>query len=117
MKRWISLACCLLWAITAAGAEKPNFKIVIVDEMGAAIQAEIFVRTTSSSLATPIIAIALNRDGTAELELKPGVYDVFVGANGFDPYARKIEVLPNKPVNIRLKLKVSLVGANLHEYK
>ena len=52
--------------------------------------------------------LQLNDWGQFEMRLPAGTYDFFVGAVGFVPFAKAIRVQPDKPVVLKVKLKVDM---------
>ena len=53
-----------------------------------------------------------DRSGRYALELAPGIYDLFISAEGFSPVCRKIEIEPGKMANFDVALEVSTLGMN-----
>ena len=45
--------------------------------------------------------------GHFSLELPPGVYDIFLSANGFSPHCEKISLKKNETLIYKARLKVS----------
>jgi hypothetical protein len=51
-----------------------------------------------------------DRAGIYEVQLSPGIYDVFVSAEGFSPACRKIEVNANKMTKFDVILEANTLG-------
>ena len=54
--------------------------------------------------------VRTDRAGIYEFQLPPGVYDVFLSAEGFSPACRKIEVKPHKMTKFDVTLEANILG-------
>jgi hypothetical protein len=52
--------------------------------------------------------LQLNENGEFDVQLAPGLYDFFVGSIGFIPFAKGIKIQPDKPVVLKVKLRVDM---------
>ena len=77
----------------------------IVDPADAPIPAFVFVH---SDLRTSKIAaqIPISSDGTFQINLAPGLYDLFVGYTAFQPIARVVEIKSGKTTHLKLAMKL-----------
>lgn len=76
----------------------------IVDKSGAAIQA--FVLVHSDRWIKINSQIPVNKNGEFEIQLEPGLYDLFVASPGFLPIARVIEIKSEAPTNLNLTMQL-----------
>src|SRR5580658_4585384 len=68
----------------------------ISDTMGAAIsRAYVLVHGDGSEKASQPLSV--NENGEFQVQLAPGLYDLFIGSPGFVPYAKEVRILPGKP--------------------
>lgn len=79
----------------------------VSDSLGAAISRG-FVLVHSFQQGKPDQQLTLNENGEFQAQLAPGLYDLFVGSVGFIPYAKEIRIQADKPVALKIKLKVDL---------
>jgi hypothetical protein len=52
--------------------------------------------------------VDVNINGEFQIQLAPGLYDLFVGSPGFIPYAKKVKIQPGKPTVLKIKLQVDM---------
>src|ERR1017187_10160383 len=52
--------------------------------------------------------LQLNENGEVDVQLAPGLYDFFVGSIGFIPFAKEIKIQRDKPVVLKVKLRVDM---------
>lgn len=108
MRQWtrlIALVTVLLGiTVEARPQEMATLHGLIHDELGAAV-ARAFVLVHGGPRAINQ-ELKLNEKAEFEVRLPPGTYDVFVGSAGFVPYAKAVQVWKDKPVTLRIKLKV-----------
>ena len=78
----------------------------VSDELGAAIpRAFVLVHGGPKGESQQL---KLNENGEFDAQLPPGLYDFFVGAIGFIPFAKEIKTQPGKPVVLKVKLRVDM---------
>ncbi len=101
-----ALTPCLL-AQTPATAGTGTLQGRISDSLGAAISRGFFL-VHSEGRDKLDQQLALNENGEFQIQLAPGLYDVFAGSVGFVPYAKEIRIEAGKPVALKIKLQVNL---------
>jgi hypothetical protein len=84
-----------------------TFRGRISDTLGAAITRG-FVLVHSDRWVKADQQLTLNENGEFEVQLKPGLYDFFVGSPGFLPIAKEIDLRSCKPVALKIKLNLDL---------
>lgn len=52
--------------------------------------------------------LKLTENGKFSVQLRPGLYDFFVGSPGLLPFAKEIDLHSCKPVALKIKLSVDL---------
>ncbi|MGB9407072.1 MAG: carboxypeptidase-like regulatory domain-containing protein [Terracidiphilus sp.] len=115
MKRW--LAAVLFMGVFSTGAsaraQTPapaatgTLQGRISDSLGAAIIRGFFL-VHSEGRDKLDQQLTLNENGEFHIQLAPGLYDLFIGSVGFVPYAKEIRIQANKPVVLKIKLKVDM---------
>jgi hypothetical protein len=89
-----------------AAAEKDGvLRGNIVDRMDAPIPAFLFVHSNvgQDRIATQI---PVNSEGSFEINLPPGLYDLFVGYTSFVPIALIVEIKSGKKTHLNLTMKL-----------
>ena len=77
----------------------------VVDPMDAPIPAFLFIHSNASG--NNIAAqVPVNSDGTFQIDLAPGLYDLFVGYTAFQPIAKIIEIKSGKTSHLKLSMKL-----------
>jgi hypothetical protein len=110
---WLRLA--LVFLALAVSSDAATLHGTVIDSQGAVIpNSHIVVRWDSIGLDGVTENIGTKEDTTAtadqtgqfQLDLPPGVYDVFVTAPGFSPHCEKITVKGKgiQPYDVRLKV-------------
>lgn len=89
------------------GAAACTFRGRVSDTLGAAISLG-FVLVHSYRWVKDDQHLTLNENGEFGAQLKPGLYDFFVGSSGFIPVAKEIDLRSCKPVVLKIKLNVDL---------
>ncbi len=79
----------------------------IADPLGAAIQ-RAFVLVHSGRWVELDERVTLNKNGEFDIQLKPGLYDLFVGSRGFLPFSGEVDLRACKPLSIKVKLLVDM---------
>ena len=79
----------------------------IADPLGAAIQ-RAFVPVHSDRWVQLDRRGTLTENGEFEIQLKPGLYDLFVGSRGFLPFTKEVDLRSCKPVSLKVKLLVDM---------
>lgn len=117
MKRCFSLcmATILLLAVAAPAQDRGRISITVQTKADAselssrANGAKIMVvHWTASQMHSTMLqdqVATTDSDGECTLNLTPGVYDLFISANGLEPAAVKVQIEKgdNKPVTVTLK--------------
>jgi len=115
MTRWLAAGLLILalalsgpaGAQSPAPAEKGVLHGRISDTLGAAIS-RAFVLVHRSGAAKESQQLAVSENGEFQVQLAPGLYDLFIGSPGFIPYAKAIMIPPDKPVELKIKLRVDM---------
>jgi hypothetical protein len=76
----------------------------IGDPEGAAIQA--FVLVHSDRWKKINAQVAVSKYGEFQIQLSPGLYDLFVASPGFLPIAQIVEIKNGSPTNLKLTMKI-----------
>jgi hypothetical protein len=106
----------LLLALAPSFAHAGTLSGTVVDPAGAVIpNAQVVVRWDSLGLddvkdnlgTTDIKTAATDTTGHFSVTLPPGVYDIFVSADGFSPRCEKITITAKAEVNFVARLAVS----------
>jgi hypothetical protein len=58
-----------------------------------------------SGLRKEDIRVKVDENGRYDLQLPPGLYDVFVAAEGFAPFCKKVGVFVGRTTTVRARLK------------
>jgi hypothetical protein len=96
-------------AICAAQAEhQRGFRGRVVDKYEHAPIGNVFVLVHSRHEGDR--DVRTDRAGIYEVQLPPGIYDVFVSAEGFSPACRKIEVNAHKMTKFDVILEANTLG-------
>ena len=117
MKRCSSLCVAIIFLLAIAAAAQDRGRVTITvqtkaDASGVVGQVNgakiMVVHWTMSQMHSAMLqdqVVATDAEGKCNLNLPPGVYDLFISANGLDPAAMKvaIEKGDNKPVTVTLK--------------
>jgi hypothetical protein len=98
-------------AQTTASAATGTLQGRISDTLGAAISG--FVLVHSNQWVKIGEQVSVNENGEFQIQLAPGLYDLFVSYRGFIPWAKKIKIQPGKPTVLKIKLQVDM--ANLED--
>lgn len=78
----------------------------VSDELGAAIfRGFVLVHGGPNGTSQQL---QLNENGEFDVQLAPGLYDFFVGSTGFIPFAKEIKIQRDKPVVLKVKLRVDM---------
>ena len=111
----LCVAVIFLLAIAVSAQDRGHLAIAVqtkADASGVIGQANgakvIVVHWTNSQMHPAMVqdqVATTDKIGTCTLDLLPGVYDLFVSASGFSPYAVKVDVVAgeNAPLSITLK--------------
>lgn len=117
MKRCSSLflVTILLLAVAASAQERGRLTITVqtkADASGVVGQANgakvMAVHWTASPMHSTMLqdqVATTDAEGKCSLNLPPGVYDLFISANGMEPAAMKVQIAngENKPLTVTLK--------------
>jgi len=115
MRRWLTTF--LLMAVFSLGAsakaQTPSpvatgtLQGRVSDSLGAVIRRG-YVLVHCFQPGKPDQQLTLNENGEFHIQLAPGLYDLFVGSVGFVPYAKEFRIQADKPVVLKIKLKVDM---------
>ena len=120
--RLLFLILILSLPLGSATEVKTTFRVVVSDELGAAIpRAKLLVRWDPSSRGVEALkeeiadATSLaDERGNITMELMPGFYDVMVTSPAFTPSCQKVRIKTGVPFSIAFKLKADpLVTAEI----
>jgi hypothetical protein len=75
--------------------------------LGAAIQRS-FVLVHSDRWVQLDQQVTLTENGEFDTQLKPGLYDLFVGSRGFLPFTKVVDLRSCKPVAIKVRSLVDM---------
>jgi hypothetical protein len=102
-------ACLITLAICGAQAEhQSGISGKVVDKYEHAPIGNVFVLVHSRHEGDS--DVHTDRAGIYEVQLSPGIYDVFVSAEGFSPACRKIEVNAHKKTKFDVILEANTLG-------
>jgi Carboxypeptidase regulatory-like domain len=99
-----------------ASSEIATLSVTVIDSTGAVIpNSSVIVHWDSAGLDGVKDNIGTKEDkvaatdatGSFSLEIRPGVYDVFVAAAGFSPHCEKLTIKPREIHPYRVQLDVS----------
>jgi hypothetical protein len=100
------------FAQTPTSAPTGTLQARISDSMGAAIsRAFVLVHGEGSEKASQPLSV--NDNGEFQVQLAPGLYDLFIGSTGFVPYAKEVRVVPGKPTILKIKMAVDLANITM----
>jgi hypothetical protein len=77
----------------------------ITDEDGAAIE-KAFVLIHSDRASKISQQVPLDHGGKSRINLRPGLYDLFVSSPGFMPIAEVVDLRSCKPLNVNLMMTI-----------
>lgn len=84
----------------------------ISDTMGAAIS-RAFVLVHSAGSEKTSQQLSVDENGELQVQLAPGLYDLFIGSRGFVPYAKEVRILSGKPTILKIKMAVDLANITM----
>lgn len=96
-----------LHAQTPASAPNCSLHGRVRDPLGAAIQRS-FVLVHSDRWVQLDQQVTLTENGEFDTQLKPGLYDLFVGSRGFLPFTKVVDLRSCKPVAIKVRSLVDM---------
>jgi hypothetical protein len=118
MKRRLAVGLLILAVCVPSRAQTPAptttgvLQARIADTLGAAInRAFVLVHgdvRIDNSWVKVNQQVDVNINGEFQIQLAPGLYDLFIGSPGFIPFAKKVKIQPGKPTILKIKLQVDM---------
>jgi hypothetical protein len=116
LQKRIGLLAILLLAAASACAQQASVKGTIVDSEGAVIgNAYVLLRTDMlerGNAKAYQVELRTNGQGQFVTSVPSGFYDLFIGAQGFEPYCQKVRTREGHPQDLRVSLKVDQLMVN-----
>jgi hypothetical protein len=108
----ILAVCVPVRAQTPAPATTGILQARIADTLGAAISRAFVLVHGDGLVGNTWVKVNqqfdVNINGEFQIQLAPGLYDLFIGSPGFIPYAKKVKIQPGKPTILKIKLQVDM---------
>jgi hypothetical protein len=110
MRKQLALVAIIVVSVGSALSQTATIRGTIVDPEGAVVgRAYVLFRTDALDRdhRTPYkIEMRANKEGQFTASLPAGFYDLFIGAEGFAPYSKKVRTLAEHPQDIRVVMKI-----------
>ena len=118
MKREIAAGLLILAVCMPTRAQTPDLATTgvlhgrISDTLGAAISRAFVLVHGDGRVGNTWVKVNqqvdVNINGEFQIQLAPGLYDLFIGSPGFIPYAKKVKIQTGKQTILKIKLQVDM---------
>ena len=116
MRNQVGLMVIVVASVASAFSQTATIRATVVDSEGAGVgNAYVLLRTDVLNREHPTayrIELRTNKEGEFTASVPAGFYDLFVGAEGFSPYAKEVRTRGENPQDIRVVMKIDELMLN-----